>query len=68
MKLVDPIRAYEDRAQLEAQQNAFYSSAAWKDGPREPLVSCLDGYLNTLVWLSEESVEDLRSRNGTGAR
>ncbi len=58
------IRAYNDRAELEKQQDAFYSSHAWRSGPREPLIACLDDYLNTLVWLSEQSVEDLRSHNG----
>ena len=58
------IRAYDDRAHLEAQQTAFYSSAAWRSGPRELLIDCLDDYLNTLIWLSEQSIEDLRSHNG----
>lgn len=58
------IRAYNDRAQLEAQQDAFYSSEAWRTGPREPLIACLEEHLNTLLWLSEQSVEDLRSHNG----
>ena len=61
------IRAYDDRAQLEAQQGAFYSSAAWRNGPRQPLIDCLEDYLNTLVWLSEQSVEDLRANNGFAA-
>lgn len=60
------IRAYSDRAQLEAQQETFYSSDAWRQGPREPLVACLDDYLNTLLWLPEQSVEDLRANNGLG--
>ncbi len=58
------IRAYDDRAQLVAQQEAFYSSDAWRKGPRQPLIACLEDYLNTLVWLSEQSVEDLRANNG----
>lgn len=61
------IRAYNDHAHLKAQQDSFYSSDAWRNGPREPLIACLDDYLNTLVWLSEQSVEDLRSHNGLGA-
>nr|CAS03039.1 putative integron gene cassette protein [uncultured bacterium] len=32
------IRSYNDRAQLEEQQNDFYSSDAWRKGPREPLI------------------------------
>jgi hypothetical protein len=54
------IRAYVDRAQLEAQQHAFYSSAAWREGPRENLVACLDDYLNTLLWLSPAAIDELR--------
>lgn len=57
------IRAYADREQLVEQQDAFYSSDAWRNGPRRPLIDCLEDYLNTLLWLSDESVEDLRFRN-----
>lgn len=60
------IRAYRDRVQLEGQQDAFYSSAAWHNGPREALLECLDDYLNTLIWLTDEGVEDLRMHNGLG--
>ena len=62
------IRAYSDRAQLEEQQNAFYSSEAWRAGPREPLIACIEEYLNTLVWLSDRGVEDLRTSNGLGVQ
>jgi quinol monooxygenase YgiN len=58
------VRAYADRSQLEAQQNAFYASSAWRAGPRQALIECLDSYLNTLLWLSDESVEDLRTNHG----
>jgi len=58
------IRAFDSREQLERQQDAFYSSEVWKLGPREALVACLDDYLNTLLWLSPEGVEDLRRGNG----
>jgi len=61
------VRAYADRGQLQAQQAAFYSSAVWRQGPREALISCLDDYLNTLLWLSEQGVEDLRRNNGLAA-
>ncbi|WP_374558456.1 putative quinol monooxygenase [Thermomonas sp.] len=60
------VRAYRDRAHLEAQQEAFYTSDAWRRGPREPLVACIDDYLNTLLWLSEQGVEDLRRSNDPG--
>ncbi len=56
-------RAYDNHAQLVAQQDAFYNSAVWCNGPREDLVNCLDTYLNTLVWLSPASIEDMKRLN-----
>ena len=58
------IRAFADQAQLTADQDAFYSSQVWKRGPREAIVACIDSYLNTLLWLSDEGVEDMRQSNG----
>ena len=58
------IRAYGSREELVAQQDAFYSSDAWRSGPRAPLVECLEDYLNTLLWVSGEGVEDMRMNNG----
>ena len=46
---------------------AFYSSDAWRNGPRQPLVDGLENYLNTLLWLSDESVEDPRANYGLNA-
>ena len=57
------VRAYDDLADRNAQQEAFYGSALWRDGPRESIVSRIESYLSTVLWLSPESVEDLRSSN-----
>jgi hypothetical protein len=57
------VRAYDDLADLNAQQEAFYGSALWRDGPRESIVSRIESYLSTVLWLSPESVEDLRCSN-----
>jgi hypothetical protein len=56
-------RAYDSLEHLQTQQDSFYSSAAWRQGPRELLVSRIDSYLNTLLWLSAESIEDMRRLN-----
>ena len=61
------IRAFAGREQLVAQQDAFYGSDAWRSGPRQGLVDCLDDYLNTLLWLPEEAVEAIRANNGMAA-
>ena len=57
------VRAYSSLADLEAQQNAFYGSAEWRNGPREAIVSRIESHLSTVLWLSEASVEDLRRSN-----
>jgi hypothetical protein len=57
------IRSYADLADLDAQQDAFYGSAQWRDGPRESIVSRIESYLRTVLWLSPDSVEDLRRSN-----
>jgi NIPSNAP len=56
-------RAYADRAALEREQAAFYTSNEWITGPRQELVARIDTYLNTLVWLSDEAVQSLRALN-----
>lgn len=57
------IRAFDNRGQLVAQQDAFYGSDVWRQGPREELVGCLDTHLNTLLWLPAEAVEALRANH-----
>jgi len=59
------VRAYADLADLNAQQDAFYGSDAWRLGPREAVLACIDHFLNTVLWLSPEGVEDLRRSNPT---
>jgi NIPSNAP len=61
-------RAYADQASMVAQQNAFYNSDAWRQGPRALLVDRIDSYLNTLLWLSDAAIEDMRALNTPVAR
>lgn len=60
------IRAFSSEVDLKLKQEAFYSSLAWRDGPREPLVKCIDTYVNTIVQMSEKPVDELRSQVGKG--
>jgi hypothetical protein len=62
------IRSYSDLADLQSQQDAFYGSEPWLRGPRESVVSRIESYLSTVVWLSPESIDDLRRSNGAAAR
>lgn len=56
-------RAYADLDDLNARQDAFYGSDAWRSGPRESIIGLIDSYLNTVLWLSEAAVEDMRAQN-----
>ena len=57
------VRSYADLDDLRHRQEAFYGSDAWRNGPRESIVSRIESYLNTVLWLSPESIEDLRQSN-----
>ncbi|MDC8013248.1 NIPSNAP family protein [Tahibacter soli] len=57
------VRAYADLDDLDARQDAFYGSDAWRSGPRESVISLIGTFLNTVLWLSADGVEDLRRSN-----
>ena len=57
------IRAYRNREALQVEQDSFYNTEEWKDGPRPLLVESIETYLNTLLWASSEAVQSLRSQN-----
>jgi hypothetical protein len=62
------IRAYESVDHLRSSQDAFYSSAAWRQGPREAIVALIERDVNAVLWLSAEAIEALRrSRAAPGA-
>jgi hypothetical protein len=56
-------RAFDDAGDLAAREDAFYGSVAWREGPREAVVSLIENYVDTLLWLSPASIEDLRRAN-----
>lgn len=61
------VRSFADLAQRDAQEADFYGSRAWHEGPREALVSRIDTYVDTLLWLSPEAIADLRAGNPPGS-
>jgi len=58
------VRSFATLDELKTQEDGFYGSAAWREGPREALVSRLDTYVDTLLWLSPAAIDDLRAGNG----
>jgi len=57
------VRSFASLAELTAQEDEFYGSARWREGPREALVSRIDTYIDTLLWLSPAAIDDLRAGN-----
>lgn len=57
------VRSFADLADLQQQQDSFYGSDIWRSGPREDLLACIDTFLNTLLWLGPEALQDMRRNN-----
>jgi NIPSNAP protein len=60
------IRAFDSRQHLHASQEAFYSSAAWREGPREAIVELIETQIDAVMWLSAEAVQALRESHESG--
>ena len=54
------MRAFDDAAHLKASEDRFYSSAAWRDGPREKILALIESYWDAVLWLSTEAVAEMK--------
>ena len=54
------MRAFADLHDRKATEDAFYSSDAWRKGPRQSIIAHIDSYQDTLLWLSPEAIELMR--------
>ncbi|HTL49626.1 MAG TPA: NIPSNAP family protein [Steroidobacteraceae bacterium] len=62
------MRAFADLHDRKATEDAFYSSDAWRIGPRQSIIAHIDSYQDTLLWLSAEAVEQLRQELAAASR
>ncbi|MEL5953581.1 hypothetical protein AADR41_02045 [Streptomyces sp. CLV115] len=56
------IRAFASLEQHSAQEEAFYASDAWRQGPREAIVSRIDGCHSIVLNASEAVAQALAGR------
>lgn len=56
------IRAFPSLAERDRLEEAFYSSAAWRDGPREAIVSRIEQYHTVVLDVSEEAAAALAAQ------
>ena len=54
------IRAYDSLTQRIESQDAFYSSADWKQGPREAVLALIEHYTSVVIEMDEAMVAGLR--------
>jgi len=55
------MRAFESLDARREQEESFYGSDAWRNGPREAIVSRIDSYHTIVLEVSEETVQALES-------
>jgi hypothetical protein len=56
------IRSYESMDHLRSSQEAFYASAAWRQGPRQAIVELIESDTNAVMWLAAEAIDALHDR------
>jgi hypothetical protein len=54
------MRAFSSAEDRQSTEDAFYSSDAWRKGPRQSIIEHIESYQDTLLWLTSEAVEQLR--------
>ncbi len=54
------IRAYASLADRQSSQDAFYSSAEWRQGPREAIVSKIDSDTSIVIKVDLSVVNSMR--------
>lgn len=51
------IRAFTSLAERDGQEELFYGSDAWREGPREAIVSRIESYHTIVIEVPEAAVE-----------
>jgi NIPSNAP len=54
------IRSYDDLADRQNREDAYYGSDDWKNGPREALLSLIESYTDVVLEVDESTIAGLR--------
>ena len=54
------IRAFKSLEEREAREESFYSSDAWRKGPREAIIGHIETYTDAVLWLGDSALAELR--------
>lgn len=55
------IRSYESESHRLASQDTFYTSAAWKQGPRADIISRIEVSTTTVMELTQDVIDTIRA-------
>jgi len=58
------MRAFDSKEHMQSSEDGFYSSDAWRNGPRESILACIESYGDFLLWLSPKAVAEMRNSQG----
>jgi hypothetical protein len=53
------IRSFPSVEEREKQEDAFYNSAAWKNGPREAIMGCIESYTTVVMQIDDAGLASL---------
>jgi hypothetical protein len=56
------MRRFDSLAHREQAEDAFYGSDAWRKGPREAVLACIENYTEFVLELDKVTVQGLRSQ------
>lgn len=54
------IRGYQSLENRANEQDLFYSSSEWRDGPRDRILSLIETYTSVIVSMDEKAIDTLR--------
>jgi hypothetical protein len=54
------IRAFDDLTDRDRREDAFYASDAWRQGPREAVLACIESYEDAVIEVDESTIDGLR--------
>jgi len=56
------VRAYDDLADRQRREDAYYDSDDWKNGPREAMLSLIETYVDAVLEVDEPTIAGLRQQ------
>jgi len=57
------MRRFDSLAHRDQSEESFYGSDAWRKGPREAVLACIENYTEFVVELDEVTVNGLRKQS-----